>query len=174
MYPGIGFPAAPRSGSRPGYARRNSFHAASGSRYAAERTGGRAATLRASPSASAEGTSARSTAVMAYRSASKRLTPPDRSRETSAKPRKKKKRKRPIVSRAIGDLERRQSINNREGDSLNRALLSKREPEGGTHGKGRRAPRRPRPAPTARGSCAPRERRCSLPGQGRGTVPRAS
>jgi len=88
IYPGSGFPPAPRNGSIPGYARRNSFHAASASRYTAERTGGRAATFRASPSASAEGTSARSTAVMAYRSARKRLAPPDRSRERSATPRR--------------------------------------------------------------------------------------
>src|SRR5512141_2500805 len=150
MYPGNGFPAAPRSGSRPGYARRNSFHAASGSRYAAERTGGRAATFRASPSASAEGTSARSTAVMAYRSARKRLAPPDRNRERSAEPRRKKKRNRPIVSLTRGGRERRQSIHHRESRSLNRVLLSPLPKwEDGTPGKARRAPHRPRPRPTA-------------------------
>src|SRR5512135_1227633 len=149
MYPGIGFPAMPRSGPRPGNASRNSFHAASGSRYTAERTGGRAAIFRASPSASAEGTSARSTAVMAYRSERNRLTPPDRSRERSTDPRRQKKRNRPIVSRASEPRERRQSIHHRGGDTLNRALLSVREPEGDTHGKDRRAPRRPRQWPTA-------------------------
>jgi hypothetical protein len=53
--------------------------------------------------------------VIAYRSARKRLTPPDRSRVRSAKPRRQKKRNRPIVSRTRGLRERRQSIHHREG-----------------------------------------------------------